>query len=134
MTSVFKESQVMFQTIARRLGRAVLVSLALVVISGTAQADTEVTLEVNAGKTVTLARPATTIFVANPEIADVQAPANGASFFVFGKAAGRTSVFALVDCQASIAGPSAVLAVGATGSGAVGGDDARQTLQGHVGA
>jgi pilus assembly protein CpaC len=95
MTSVFKESQVMFQTIARRLGRAVLVSLALVVISGTAQADTEVTLEVNAGKTVTLARPATTIFVANPEIADVQAPANGASFFVFGKAAGRTSVFAL---------------------------------------
>src|SRR3954471_19536139 len=85
----------MFQTIARRLGRAILVSLALVVISGSARADTEVTLEVNAGKTVTLARPATTVFVANPEIADVQAPANGASFFVFGKAAGRTSVFAL---------------------------------------
>ena len=85
----------MFQTIARRMGRAILLSLALVVMAGAASADTEVTLEVNAGKTVTLARPATTVFVANPEIADVQAPTNGASFFVFGKAPGRTSVFAL---------------------------------------
>jgi alcohol dehydrogenase len=40
----------------------------------------------------------------------------------------------LDDCQASIAGQGAILAVGATGSGAVGGDDAWQTLQGHVGA
>ena len=40
----------------------------------------------------------------------------------------------LDDRQASNAGQGAVLAVGATGSGAVGGDDARQTLQGHVGA
>jgi pilus assembly protein CpaC len=90
----------MIKTIARRFGRAVLpwpvlVSLALAVSTGTARADTEVTIEVNAGKTVTLARPAATVFVANPEIADVQAPSNGASFFVFGKAAGRTSVFAL---------------------------------------
>jgi len=41
--------------------------------------------------------------------------------------------YTLDDGQASIAGQGAVLAVGATGSGAVGGDDARQTLQGHVG-
>jgi pilus assembly protein CpaC len=95
MTPALKETQVMFKTIARRMGRAILVSLALVVMAGAASADTEVTLEVNAGKTVTLARPATTVFVANPEIADVQAPTNGASFFVFGKAPGRTSVFAL---------------------------------------
>jgi pilus assembly protein CpaC len=95
MTPALKETQVMFQTIARRMGRAILLSFALVVMAGAASADTEVTLEVNAGKTVTLARPATTVFVANPEIADVQAPSNGASFFVFGKAPGRTSVFAL---------------------------------------
>jgi pilus assembly protein CpaC len=95
MTPALKETQVMFQTIARRMGRAILLSLTLVVMAGAASADTEVTLEVNAGKTVTLARPATTVFVANPEIADVQAPTTGASFFVFGKAPGRTSVFAL---------------------------------------
>lgn len=105
----------MIQTIARRLGRAALAGIAAtnvsplpvslplasllavscLTIAGPARADTEVTIEVNAGKTVALTRPASTIFVANPEIADVQAPPNGASFFVFGKAPGRTSVFAL---------------------------------------
>jgi transposase len=51
-----------------------------------------------------------------------------------GKALLGALVEALDDRQASIAGQGVVLAVGATGSGAVGGEDARQTLQGHVGA
>ncbi|EWY36625.1 hypothetical protein N825_09900 [Skermanella stibiiresistens SB22] len=90
----------MTTTTARRLGRAALICivstiLATLTLTSPARADTEVTIEVNAGKTVPLSRPAATVFVANPEIADVQAPANGASFFVFGKAPGRTSVFAL---------------------------------------
>src|SRR5689334_1382594 len=42
--------------------------------------------------------------------------------------------FRLDERQASIAGQGAALVVGATGSRAVGDDDARQTLQGHAGA
>jgi pilus assembly protein CpaC len=75
--------------------RFLLVVLSLAAPAGSASAETDITIEVNAGRTVTLTRPAATIFVANPEIADVQAPPNGNSFFLFGKAPGRTSVFAL---------------------------------------
>lgn len=46
------------------------------------------------GKTVHLPAPAATIFVADPTIADYQAPSNR-TIFVFGKKFGRTSLFAL---------------------------------------
>nr|WP_245436056.1 type II and III secretion system protein family protein [Mesorhizobium tamadayense] len=46
------------------------------------------------GKTVHLPAPAATIFVADPTIADYQAPSNK-TIFVFGKKSGRTSLFAL---------------------------------------
>nr|AAL98683.1 Y4xJ [Sinorhizobium fredii] len=46
------------------------------------------------GKTVHLPAPAATIFVADPPIADYQAPSNR-TIFVFGKKFGRTSLFAL---------------------------------------
>ncbi|SFQ08152.1 pilus assembly protein CpaC [Bradyrhizobium sp. Ghvi] len=48
------------------------------------------------GKTVHLAGPAASIFVADPAIADYQAPSN-TTIFVFGKKSGRTSLFALND-------------------------------------
>ncbi len=48
------------------------------------------------GKTVHLTGPAASIFVADPAIADYQAPSN-TTIFVFGKKAGRTSLFALND-------------------------------------
>ncbi|MET2832533.1 type II and III secretion system protein family protein [Mesorhizobium shangrilense] len=48
------------------------------------------------GKTVHLPAAAATIFVADPTIADYQAPSNK-TIFVFGKKSGRTSLFALDD-------------------------------------
>ncbi|WP_246786129.1 type II and III secretion system protein family protein [Bradyrhizobium sp. SBR1B] len=48
------------------------------------------------GKTVHLNGPAASIFVADPAIADYQAPSN-TTIFVFGKKSGRTSLFALND-------------------------------------
>ncbi|WP_245444752.1 type II and III secretion system protein family protein [Microvirga sp. KLBC 81] len=46
------------------------------------------------GKTIHLPAPAASIFVADPTIADYQAPSNK-DIFVFGKKSGRTSLFAL---------------------------------------
>lgn len=48
------------------------------------------------GKTIHLSAPAATIFVADPTIADFQAPSNK-TIFVFGKKSGQTSLFALDD-------------------------------------
>ncbi|OAF03762.1 hypothetical protein AYJ54_24760 [Bradyrhizobium centrolobii] len=48
------------------------------------------------GKTIHLPGPAASIFVADPTIADYQAPKN-TTIFVFGKKSGRTSLFALND-------------------------------------
>lgn len=52
------------------------------------------TLSSSLGETVHLPAPATTIFVADPTIADFQAPSSK-TIFVFGKKSGRTSLFAL---------------------------------------
>ncbi|WP_371930034.1 type II and III secretion system protein family protein [Bradyrhizobium sp. CCGUVB1N3] len=57
-------------------------------ISGT------LTLSSSLGKTIHLPAPAASIFVADPTIADYQAPSNN-TIFVFGKKSGRTSLFAL---------------------------------------
>jgi pilus assembly protein CpaC len=46
------------------------------------------------GTIVRLPEPAATVFVAEPEIADVQAP-SGRAFFVLGKRTGRTTIYAL---------------------------------------
>lgn len=51
-------------------------------------------LQVSEGRLIELPRAAATVFVADPAIADVQAPTR-TSVFVFGKSPGRTSVFAL---------------------------------------
>ncbi len=54
------------------------------------------TLSSSLGKTIHLSAPAASIFIADPTIADYQAPSN-TSIFVFGKKSGRTSLFALND-------------------------------------
>ena len=58
-------------------------------------ADQSITLEANVGQILSVPGRAATVFVANPEIADVQASSDGASLFLFGKAPGSTSVIAL---------------------------------------
>lgn len=54
----------------------------------------QLSLAVSRGKTLRLSRPASSIFVADPTIADIQTPSNQV-VFVFGKKPGRTSLFAL---------------------------------------
>jgi pilus assembly protein CpaC len=49
---------------------------------------------ISRGETIHLQGPATNIFVADPTIADIQTPSND-TIFLFGKKAGRTSLFAL---------------------------------------
>jgi pilus assembly protein CpaC len=62
----------------------------------------QIRLNVSRGQTVRLPGPAATIFVADPSIADIQAPSNRV-VFVFGKKPGRTSLFALSESGDPIA-------------------------------
>jgi pilus assembly protein CpaC len=54
----------------------------------------ELVLPIGGGQLLRLAQPASTVFVADPNIADVQAPMSRA-IFVLGKKAGTTTVYAL---------------------------------------
>jgi pilus assembly protein CpaC len=62
----------------------------------------EIRIWVSQGGLVDLPRPAAKIFVADPTIADVQVP-QSERVFVFGKKAGRTSLFALDPDGATVA-------------------------------
>jgi len=54
----------------------------------------QIRVEMSGGELIELARPAANVFIADPTIADVQAP-SGNSIIVFGKKPGTTSLFAL---------------------------------------
>jgi pilus assembly protein CpaC len=58
-------------------------------------------LSVGAGQVVTLPRPATGLFTADPKIAEVR-PASPTSLFVFGAAPGRTTIAAVGDDGAPV--------------------------------
>ncbi len=60
-----------------------------------------VAVELNGGKLVQLERPASTVFVANPEIADVQVK-SPQLVYLFGKAAGETTLFAIDKADKAI--------------------------------
>lgn len=70
------------------------VASALIAPPAAAQSAGVLNLSVGQGDLIQLAQPAATVFVANPAIADVQVAGPG-SIFVFGQAAGRTTLFAL---------------------------------------
>jgi pilus assembly protein CpaC len=59
-------------------------------------ASDEVKIEVGKGQVIRLPRPAATVFVADPEIADVQAQ-SPSIIYLFGRRAGSTSLFAVDD-------------------------------------
>jgi pilus assembly protein CpaC len=82
---------------------AVLAGLFLGVLAGPAGAqdtaetmgtDSSLTLEVRKGRVIRLPRPVTTVFVADPEIADVQAQ-SASVVYLFGRRAGSTSLYAI---------------------------------------
>jgi pilus assembly protein CpaC len=66
----------------------------LVALPTRAEQSPMLNLTIGGGELVTLDQPATTVFVANPQVADVQI-AGPQSIFVFGVATGQTSFFAL---------------------------------------
>lgn len=71
-------------------------ALALISAPALAQDRGALTLAVGQGSLIQLSQPAATVFVANPEIADIQI-AGPQSIFVFGQSIGRTTLFALDD-------------------------------------
>lgn len=56
--------------------------------------DRKIIIEVAEGKTIKLPKSASSVFIAEPKIADIQTPSSD-TFFVFGKNPGTTSLFAL---------------------------------------
>ena len=56
--------------------------------------DGSMTIEVHKGRVIRLPRPAATVFVADPEIADVQAQ-SASIVYLFGRRAGSTSLYAI---------------------------------------
>ncbi len=61
------------------------------IVAGEAQ---ELRIEVNKGRLVRLARPAATVFIANPDIADLQVKSS-TLVYIFGKRAGDTTLYAV---------------------------------------
>ena len=81
------------------LGAVLLVSLLAAPADGQDSAETIATegslsLEVRKGRVIRLPRPAATVFVADPEIADVQAQ-SPSIVYLFGRKAGHTSLYAV---------------------------------------
>jgi Flp pilus assembly secretin CpaC len=56
--------------------------------------DGSLTIEVHKGRVIRLPRPAATVFVADPEIADVQAQ-SASIVYLFGRRTGSTSLYAI---------------------------------------
>jgi pilus assembly protein CpaC len=83
---------------------AVLAALVMLVQCAPASANTrqQVRIYVSQGEMLTLPRPASKVFVAEPAIADVQV-ATANRVFVFGKKPGRTTLFALDDSGETVA-------------------------------
>lgn len=77
-----------------------LVGLIMIIIGGAASAATvtagkqPLVVDIDQAQLIQLPEPATTVFVANPDIADVQVP-NPSRFVVFGKKAGTTTIYAM---------------------------------------
>jgi pilus assembly protein CpaC len=81
------------------LGLVLVVSLLATPAAGQGSAETiategTLTIELHKGRVIRLPRPAATVFVADPEIADVQAQ-SPSIVYLFGRRAGETSLYAV---------------------------------------
>ena len=91
--------------IAYLFHRAAIAVALLVAVAAPAAAqrpNREIQIELNPGEMVKLAGPAASVFVANPDIADIQAPTPD-TLMIFGRRPGRTSVYALTAQGQSLA-------------------------------
>jgi pilus assembly protein CpaC len=65
-------------------------------------------LEINKGTLVRLSQPASTVFVADPEIADIQMKSAGL-VYIFGRKAGETALYAVDDRERVVLGTTLVV-------------------------
>jgi pilus assembly protein CpaC len=72
---------------------AVLTMASQIVAAAEVARQRPVVLEVDKAEMIQLAEPASTVFVANPDVADIQIP-NPTSFLIFGKKPGATTAYA----------------------------------------
>ncbi len=79
-----------------------------------------ITLNVGAGRVVRLAQPATSLFAADPKVAEVR-PASPTSLFVFGIAPGRTTIAAVGENGVPVAQIDLTVHPSSFGSGEVAG-------------
>jgi pilus assembly protein CpaC len=103
--------QALHRAVARAACFAAVV-LATVVLAGAtpgraADGSGALELEVGAGRLMTLATPATNVFVADPKVAEVR-PATADTLFIFGVGPGRTNVAAL-DAAGHVLGQYSVV-------------------------
>jgi pilus assembly protein CpaC len=94
----------------RRRGVVVLYAIAIMAIPiGVAaqrpapsviQENSPIAIDTDKAQLIQLPEPAKTVFVANPDIADIQVPTTS-SFLVYGKKAGTTTVFAISEAGAT---------------------------------
>ena len=66
--------------------------------SAKGEAGRSITVEINSAQTIQLPQPATSVFVANPEIADIQVP-DHSNIVVLGKRPGSTVIYATINQQ-----------------------------------
>ena len=105
----------------KRLAAAVLFGCLLVAALATGRAalaagDHTLVLEAGSGKIVRAGRPIANLFAADPKVAEVR-PASTTSVFVFGVAAGRTTIAAFDDAGEIITQYDVVVRPSAYGSG-----------------
>ncbi len=85
---------------ARISALALMIALVMITFAGVASAATVIAgrqplvVDIDQAQLIQLPEPATTVFVANPDIADVQVPSTS-KFVVFGKKAGTTTIYAM---------------------------------------
>src|ERR1700722_1157876 len=88
----------------RRIVLPLAIAIAAVPVAGVAQnvakpairQSVPLSIEADKAQLVQLPEPAKTVFVANPEIADVQVP-TPSTVLIYGKKAGTTTVFAITE-------------------------------------
>lgn len=82
------------QSFTKHLMQCALLAMLCISSAAYAQDDPEIALEINKGKLVRLAQPATSVIIADPEIADIQV-ISPTLVYVNGRAIGETTIFAV---------------------------------------
>lgn len=93
---------------AERAESAVTAAAATAPAGVISSSSSRIGLEINKGTLVRLSQPAATVFVADPEIADIQMKSPGL-VYIFGRKAGETALYAVDDRERVVLGTTLVV-------------------------